>query len=153
MPADTAWQGGEVVLENVRQGDTIVVRTNYYPAWSARVDSQQLELFSRDGQMAFIAPQDGSYIVTLEYPRRRWLSALAILTLLTGMVLEVPLEVGNSVVESNNFNDGTTIAAGATMVCTYSHDFGDTKPVGDFTMAPYFWMASVASAQSAYAPQ
>jgi HlyD family secretion protein len=28
-----------------------------------------------------------------------------------GTVLEVPLEVGNSVIESNNFNDGTTIAA------------------------------------------
>jgi len=28
-----------------------------------------------------------------------------------GTVLEVPLEVGNSVIESNSFNDGTTIAA------------------------------------------
>lgn len=34
---------------------------------------------------------------------------------LTGMVLEVPLEVGNSVIEANNFNDGTTIAAIADM--------------------------------------
>ena len=32
-----------------------------------------------------------------------------------GMVLDVPLEVGNSVIESNNFNDGTTIAAIADM--------------------------------------
>ncbi len=29
----------------------------------------------------------------------------------TGMVLEVPVEVGNQVIESNNFNEGTTIAA------------------------------------------
>lgn len=29
----------------------------------------------------------------------------------TGMVLEVPAEVGNQVIESNNFNEGTTIAA------------------------------------------
>ena len=28
-----------------------------------------------------------------------------------GTILEVPLEVGNSVIESNNFNDGTTIAS------------------------------------------
>ncbi|MBT8321332.1 MAG: efflux RND transporter periplasmic adaptor subunit [Eudoraea sp.] len=28
-----------------------------------------------------------------------------------GMVLEVPVEVGNQVIESNNFNEGTTIAA------------------------------------------
>lgn len=29
----------------------------------------------------------------------------------TGMVLEVPVEVGNQIIESNNFNEGTTIAA------------------------------------------
>ena len=34
---------------------------------------------------------------------------------MTGMVLEVPLEVGNSVIEANNFNDGTTIATIADM--------------------------------------
>ena len=30
---------------------------------------------------------------------------------IAGMVLEVPVEVGNQVIESNNFNEGTTIAA------------------------------------------
>ena len=32
-----------------------------------------------------------------------------------GMVLDVPVEVGNSVIESNNFNDGTTVASVADM--------------------------------------
>lgn len=32
-----------------------------------------------------------------------------------GMVLEVPVEIGNSVIESNTFNDGTTIATIANM--------------------------------------
>ena len=32
-----------------------------------------------------------------------------------GMVLEVPVEVGNSVIETNTFNDGTTIATIADM--------------------------------------
>ena len=32
-----------------------------------------------------------------------------------GTVLEVPVEVGNSVIEANNFNDGTTIASIADM--------------------------------------
>ncbi|MCF8230698.1 MAG: efflux RND transporter periplasmic adaptor subunit [Bacteroidales bacterium] len=32
-----------------------------------------------------------------------------------GMVLDVPVEIGNSVIESNNFNDGTTIASVADM--------------------------------------
>lgn len=34
---------------------------------------------------------------------------------ITGMVLTVPVEVGNSVIESNTFNDGTTIATVADM--------------------------------------
>ena len=32
-----------------------------------------------------------------------------------GMVLDVPVEVGNSVIESNNFNEGTTVASVADM--------------------------------------
>ena len=34
---------------------------------------------------------------------------------ITGMVLDVPVEVGNSVIQANTFNDGTTIAAIADM--------------------------------------
>jgi HlyD family secretion protein len=34
---------------------------------------------------------------------------------ISGMVLDVPVEVGNSVIEANNFNEGTTIAAIADM--------------------------------------
>ncbi|MCF8303681.1 MAG: efflux RND transporter periplasmic adaptor subunit [Bacteroidales bacterium] len=34
---------------------------------------------------------------------------------ITGMVLDVPVEIGNSVIESNTFNDGTTIASVADM--------------------------------------
>jgi HlyD family secretion protein len=34
---------------------------------------------------------------------------------INGMVLDVPVEVGNSVIESNNFNEGTTVASVANM--------------------------------------
>ena len=34
---------------------------------------------------------------------------------ITGMVLDIPVEIGNSVIESNTFNDGTTIAVVADM--------------------------------------
>ncbi|MDR0815271.1 MAG: efflux RND transporter periplasmic adaptor subunit, partial [Bacteroidales bacterium] len=34
---------------------------------------------------------------------------------ITGMILDVPVKVGNSVIQSNTFNDGTTIAAVANM--------------------------------------
>lgn len=34
---------------------------------------------------------------------------------ITGMILQVPIEEGNSIIESNNFNDGTTVATVANM--------------------------------------
>ena len=34
---------------------------------------------------------------------------------INGMILDVPVRVGNSVIQSNNFNDGTTIASIANM--------------------------------------
>jgi HlyD family secretion protein len=34
---------------------------------------------------------------------------------INGMILDVPVEVGNSVIESNNFNEGTTVASVANM--------------------------------------
>lgn len=42
-------------------------------------------------------------------------STTQIRSTITGMILDVPVKVGNSVIQSNNFNDGTTIATVADM--------------------------------------
>jgi hypothetical protein len=42
-------------------------------------------LFSQDGQLAFHAPAAGTHVLTLEYPRYRWLSLAAIAAFLFGM--------------------------------------------------------------------
>ncbi|MDR1259461.1 MAG: efflux RND transporter periplasmic adaptor subunit [Tannerellaceae bacterium] len=42
-------------------------------------------------------------------------STTQIRSTVTGMILDVPVKVGNSVIQSNNFNDGTTIASVADM--------------------------------------
>jgi hypothetical protein len=70
--------GGEVELTDVVAGAPVVVRANYYPAWRAFADGREVALFDSAGQMAFRAPAAGSYVVTLEYPRYRWLSFLAL---------------------------------------------------------------------------
>ncbi|MBA3884900.1 MAG: hypothetical protein H0X67_04085 [Acidobacteria bacterium] len=59
---------------------------NYFPAWRTEADGADVELFPVDGQLAFRAPADGSYVVSLEYPRRRPLMALAVLVLVLGSV-------------------------------------------------------------------
>jgi hypothetical protein len=78
--------GGDIRLEGVRAGDEVVVRMNYFPAWRGHLDGRDVELFQVDGQLAFVAPADGSYVVALEYPRRRALIVLALTALLAGAV-------------------------------------------------------------------
>jgi hypothetical protein len=68
-----------VQLEGVRSGSAVTIRTNYHPSWVARTDDgQPLELVNSGGQLGFAAPRDGSYAVTLVYPRRRWLALAAL---------------------------------------------------------------------------
>ncbi|MGX1928777.1 efflux RND transporter periplasmic adaptor subunit [Flagellimonas sp. 2504JD4-2] len=50
-----------------------------------------------------------------------------------GMVLEVPVEVGNQVIESNNFNEGTTIAAVADVEKMIFEGKVDESEVGRIT--------------------
>lgn len=84
---DMDWLGASVDLSDVHANDEVVVRTNYYPAWTAVADGQPVPLYARDRQLAFKAPRDGTYRVTLEYPRRRWLLAVAALALVLAIVM------------------------------------------------------------------
>ena len=51
-----------VHLQDVRATSLIVVRTNYHPSWTAAVTDTKarLQLFNHQGQLAFLAPNDGS---------------------------------------------------------------------------------------------
>ncbi len=69
--------GGRVRLENIRAGDRVVLRTNFYPVWTARMADAPVALVDDQGLLAFDAPRDGSYEIELRYPRRMWLLALA----------------------------------------------------------------------------
>jgi hypothetical protein len=81
---DLDFLGGSVELGGVTAGSPVVVRANYYPAWRAFAAGREIALYSSGGQMAFRAPDSGSYMVRLEYPRYRWLSALAIAGMIVG---------------------------------------------------------------------
>lgn len=81
--------GAEVQLSDVRAGAMVVVRTNYYPAWTAAVGDEPVALMDHDGQLAFRAPIDGSYVVQLSYPRRPGLVVLAFAVLAVALVIAV----------------------------------------------------------------
>ena len=57
-------------------------------------------------------------------------STTQIRSTITGMILDVPIEVGNSVIQSNNFNDGTTIAAVANMNDMIFKGYVDETEIG-----------------------
>jgi hypothetical protein len=84
---------GEVSLRDVRAGDTVIVRAHYYPAWRAFARDREVALYPEAGQLAFRAPESGTYVVQLRYPRYAILSiAAAAVFLLGAWVLSRSLE-------------------------------------------------------------
>ncbi len=83
--AGVGFHRADVELSGVAEGDLVVVRTNFHPAWRARTSATDIPVFSEGGQLAFRAPASGSYTVHLEYPRRGWLSIGAALVFLFGV--------------------------------------------------------------------
>ncbi|HWB16420.1 MAG TPA: hypothetical protein VG538_08430 [Vicinamibacterales bacterium] len=79
--------GARIALSDVHAGDRVVVRTNYYPAWTASARGTAVPLMDVDGQLAFTAPFDGTYDVTLAYPRRPWLFVVALAGFALGMIV------------------------------------------------------------------
>lgn len=57
-------------------------------------------------------------------------STTQIRSTITGMILDVPVEVGNSVIQSNNFNEGTTIASIANMNDMIFKGYVDETEIG-----------------------
>ncbi len=78
--------GADVELADVRTGEPVVVRTNYYPAWRAHAGEVDVPLYAAAGQLAFNAPSDGSYTVRLAYPRYRLLTCVALAALTAGLI-------------------------------------------------------------------
>ena len=78
----------------------------------SKVDLERAEVSFDQAKQTFQAANKRYDIV--KTGSTRGLSSAAntlIRSTVSGMVLEVPVEVGNQVIESNNFNEGTTIAA------------------------------------------
>jgi hypothetical protein len=85
--ANLDFLGGDVHLSGVHAGAIVRVRANYYPAWRAWVRNREIRLRSAEGQMEFVAPESGDYVVRLVYPRYRWLSAFSIAAAIAGFAI------------------------------------------------------------------
>lgn len=78
----------------------------------SKVDLERAQVSFDQSQQAFRAANKRYDIVKTGTTRGFGNSANTMIrATVSGMVLDVPVEVGNQVIESNNFNEGTTIAA------------------------------------------
>jgi len=77
----------------------------------AEIQFQTYELALKNASQELEAAADNLNIVREGISKKTGeLTNTLIRSTIDGMILDVPVEVGNSVIESNNFNDGTTIA-------------------------------------------
>ena len=79
--------GGMVRVTGAHRGEVVTVRTNFHPAWRARMEGRVVPLFDADRQLAFAAPRDGDYDVELVYPRRLWLIPAAVAAAILGVLI------------------------------------------------------------------
>jgi HlyD family secretion protein len=77
---------------------------------------QQFELNYESAKQELDAAQDNLQIIKVGASNKKGMGSLNIVkATIPGMVLDVPVKVGNQVIESNNFNEGTSIASIADM--------------------------------------
>ncbi len=82
----------------------------------AQREFQQFELNYESAKQEMEAARENLQIVKDGASNKSGKSAITLVkATVDGMVLDVPIKVGNQVIESNNFNDGTTVASIADM--------------------------------------
>ena len=78
----------------------------------SKQDLEQFEVTYQQAEQAYEAARQNYDIVKTGSTKGLGSSANTLIrSTVPGMILEMPVEVGNQVIESNNFNEGTTIAA------------------------------------------
>jgi len=82
----------------------------------AEADFQIVELKFQNAQSDYKTAEDNLQIIKEGVTKDAGeITNTLVRSTIDGMVLQVPVEEGNSIIESNNFNDGTTIATVANM--------------------------------------
>lgn len=99
--AQTSFERNQALLEK-----GVISPADFLPIETARRSAEQ-ELDAAEENLALV--REGA-------SKRTGKSSLTnVRSTISGMVLDVPVKAGNSVIEANNFNDGTTIASVANM--------------------------------------
>jgi HlyD family secretion protein len=98
---------------------------------SARAELDRAEVALQQAKEELAGAQsDISIVRTGSSERVQSAATTLIRSTISGMVLDVPVEVGNSVIQANNFNEGTTVASVADMADMIFEGKVDESEVG-----------------------
>jgi HlyD family secretion protein len=113
--AENRLERAEIALENAKI-DFDRNKKLYNDGVIAYADYQPFELAKKNAEAEIQAARDNLKIIREGVSSRNSEAANTLVrSTISGMILDVPVEIGNSVIEVNNFNEGTTIATVADM--------------------------------------
>lgn len=113
--AESRVRQAEISLDNAQQ-DYDRNKNLYDSEVIAAAEFQAFQLSLRSAEQELLAAQDNLNIIRDGISKSAGsASNTNIRSTIDGMVLDVPIKKGNSVIERNNFNEGTTIASVADM--------------------------------------
>jgi HlyD family secretion protein len=79
-------------------------------------DFEEFELQFKNAQEELVAAENNLQLIKEGQTKKTGESTNTLIrSTIDGMILDIPVEIGNSVIESNTFNDGTTVAIVADM--------------------------------------
>lgn len=113
--AESRVRKAEISLENARQ-EYNRQKTLYESGVTPEAEFQKVEIELRTAEEELETAKDNLQLIREGVSRRSGQATNTLIrSTIEGMVLDVPIEEGNSVIESNTFNEGTTIAVVADM--------------------------------------
>lgn len=75
-------------LKDVDKGETVVLRTNYFPEWRAFYEDRPIPIFNLDGQLAIQVPFDGEGEILFRYPKHCLFTLLIFFAFALAIIVE-----------------------------------------------------------------
>lgn len=113
--ADSRVNRAKISLENAERSYTRQ-KELYDDNVISKTDYEQYELQYDNAKEELLAAENNLQLIKEGQTKTMGESTLTLIrSTIDGMVLDIPVEIGNSVIESNTFNDGTTVCIVADM--------------------------------------
>jgi HlyD family secretion protein len=113
--AESRVKRAEIALENAKRNFNRQ-KELYEQKVIAKTDFERYELEYKNSQEELLSAENNLLLIKEGQTKKSGSATNTLIrSTIDGMILDIPVEIGNSVIESNTFNDGTTVAIVADM--------------------------------------